>query len=153
MKLSEFENRDLQLALDSPIFHPYRQTVVGRMGTDDKGRRVAVFMRDPDEHFFRKHEGYAVSVSVLEGIFNQGAKVVYIAEKYPEKQDRRIIEYDISDFANGILIAYSPKENTVVEGEVAVEQAKEHKFSDKQRVVNTDVARRIWTHGEYEIDA
>lgn len=153
MKLSEFEERHLVLHLDAPIHHPYQQTVVGRMGMDDKDRRAAAFLREPDEHYFRKYEGYAISVPILDSVFNQGATVVYIAEKHEAKPDRRVFEYDITAFATGQLIAYSPSENTIVEGEAAVKHADDRTFSDKQRVVPDDDARRIWTWGEFNFDA
>lgn len=151
MKLADFEDRALDLWFDGNIHHPFQHTVVGRLGFDDADRRAAVFPRDPDEHYFRKYEGYAISVPVLRSVYDQGVRVVYIAEQHDDDADKRIIEYDIAEFTSGSLIAYSPSENTIVEGETAVEHADDRTFSDKQRVVHDDNARRVWSWDEFEV--
>lgn len=151
--LYDFGDREkCVVRLDEIIRHPFRDTVVGRMGTDDEGTRAAVFLRNPEEHYFHKHSGYAISEPVLDYAEKRGATVVYIAEDHEQREAKRVIEYDLASFRNGMLVAYSPTENTVVEGEAAVEAADPRTFTDRQRIVHDDEARRVWNVGDDEVE-
>ncbi|UBF22195.1 hypothetical protein HCTV-15_gp45 [Haloarcula virus HCTV-15] len=151
--LYDFDGREkCVVELDGIIRHPFRDTVVGRMGTDDVGNRAAVFLRDPDEHYFYKHSGYAISEPVLDFAEKRGATLVYIAEDREQREAKRVIEYEIAAFRDGMLVAYSPAENTVVEGEAAVEAADPRTFTDRQRIAHDDSARRVWNVGDDEVE-
>ncbi|WP_372611567.1 hypothetical protein [Halomonas sp.] len=147
MKLSEFGDRELVVTCDEPIFHPSGTGIIGKMGYDDKQRRCAVFFRDADEHYFRKYGGYAVSVGVLTQIHSRGVDTVYIAEQLDD--EKRMLEYDIASFMAGTLIAYSPGENSIVEGEQAVQHADDSVYTDKQRVVSDSNTVRVWEWDEF----
>jgi len=149
--LAEFSDRDAPRAdFRHPVHHPTERTsVIGFTGFEwTRGESVAVFTRDPQEHFFRKYDGYAVSVPILEAIFDRGVKTVYIEETTDKGQ---VFEFDIASFSDAPLIAYSPQSDTIVEGEQAIKQSR-GEFHDHQRVVAIEMARRTWAVGEVSFE-
>jgi len=145
--LADFMDRGPpDVAFRKPVYHPNKMnTVIGRIGFDEeRSESVAGFPRTKDEHYFFKYAGYALSEQVLRRLREEDVGTVYIKET----NNGRVIEYDRAAFHSGTLIAYSPTDETIVEGE-AVERASAE-FHDRQRVVPVAEARDIWNVREVD---
>lgn len=137
MTLFEYEDQNPpNLRLHSGV--PFRGSVIGHCGYDEsRDEGVAVFPRTRDEHYFRKYDGYAISEEVLASL---SVDTIYVVERDCKNN---LLEFDPATFDNGERIAYSAREDTIVESADAIE-ALGHEFDDCQRIARTHDARRLW---------
>jgi hypothetical protein len=143
-----------EVTLVQPVFHPDQaKTVIGHTGVDNgRGEAIATFPRNREEggathqkHYFEKYAGYGISERVLDILRGRGVDTVLIVER---DADQRVIEYDYAAFASGRPIAYSPEEDSIIEGDAAIEYADCDVYNDRQRVAPEDEARYIWNRVE-----
>jgi hypothetical protein len=133
------------------VFHPDDRTnVIGHTGFGkNRQETVATFPRHPDEHLYRKYDGYAVSERVLEEIKDRDCKTIFIIERSP---DGYVMEFDFATFWNGKPVAYSRERNDTIEGDdafMAVEEMEE--YNDLQRVAKGSMARVTWSQEQATI--
>lgn len=155
MSLYDFANlRVPSIQLIEPIHHPEpsRSGIIGHVGLEHKRDvHCATFPRNregDEQHYFRKYQGYAISESILNNLRDREISRVFIVER---NGDHSVFEYDPARFFTGTQIAYCPGENSIVEGEKAVAAAKDEKFTDRQRVVPTELAVASWDRREVDI--
>ncbi|AGC34314.1 hypothetical protein HSTV2_45 [Halorubrum sodomense tailed virus 2] len=120
--LFDFEEKDaLELILVRPVNHPTGGGLIGWFAHWNGPGNAYLSPRTKEEHFFRKHEGYAISESILEReIQGNDIETVFIAED----DTATMYEYDASDFYGAILLDYDDY--------------------DRQRCVPIADARRTW---------
>lgn len=123
--LFDFEEHDhLELTPMMPVDHPKGGGMVGWF-TEWNGQGMAYLSpRTREEHYFRKYEGYAISISILTVLSAREVQTVFIAEDDTET----MYEFTMDSFRRGLTVTY--EEN------------------DPQRVVPTDEARRVWDADE-----
>ena len=149
MSLFEYENRNApDIRLTGSLRKPTDGTVVGHVGVDvARDGHCAVFPRDREDHYFRKYSGYGLSETIVEDALDANVYAIYVVER---DRCNRLLEFEPLDFATGDRIAYSPEEDTIVEDNAAIE-ANSETFSDVQRVVSEDRARRSWRRSDCTI--
>lgn len=104
--------------------HPMDPTkTAGLLGDDPDRGRVYVSPRKREEHFFRKHAGYAVSKSILMYLHGQKTWTILILE-----DGERCLEFDHRQFVRGITL--------------------DHPDYDEQLLVPEEKAKHVWTSDE-----
>jgi hypothetical protein len=153
MNLYDYSNLTApRVSLQRQLFHPEQRTkVIGHTGFDtEREEVVAAFPRHPDEHYYQKYGGYALSEQVLEEVAARNTHTVLIVER---TEDGTVWEFDTATFSSGAAVVYSREENTTIEGDDAIEAAeREDGFSDVQRVAPCAEARTRWAVSEVTIE-
>ena len=138
-----------KIATRTPIHHPLdRSSVIGFVCDNlDRCRqdaRSALLDRSHEEHYFRKYNGYAVSLQVLDALRSVRVDRVYIREK----DNDRLLEYKLAEFLNdGIVVMYDPEENKLVENPTTIVDSS----LDIQHVLPESEAT-VWELGKCEIE-
>lgn len=147
------EENPSKLLLNKPIVHPNdRMKVIGHVGTD-VGRDVtaAAFPRRKNEHWFRGKStngltGYGISIEILDHLNDLDVERVLIVET----DNSRVVEYELSEFKNATMVAFSPEENESVIGDEEM-RIDSDVYSDHQRVIPVHEARRVFDRNEVRI--
>lgn len=73
--------------------------LAGLGGFLETGEKVYVTPRSRDRHYFRIHQGYAISDQVLDYLSRSGISLIFILER----DTKNVLEYHIRDFQNHSL--------------------------------------------------
>lgn len=85
-----------------PVPAPDMEGTAGVLGVLDNEKRAYMTPRNRDAHYFRKHQGYAVSDKILNELQRQGVLRVLVRET----DTGDVIEYEVAQFLNdGIPVA------------------------------------------------
>ena len=134
-----------RLRTEIEISHPHESGVIGYVCHDEVlDHKAAVMNRRRDEHFFVKHDGYAISDRVLDGLESQDVQEVYIHETHRG----RLLEHDLWSFREGELVVYDRHQNTTLRN---VSSPRKSARYDNQRVVPEENAR-VWRTNECELE-
>jgi hypothetical protein len=146
------EDNPPYIMLNNPILHPTNhQKAIGHTGLDTaRNVGVATFPRKRSKHWFRGESsdgltGYGISESVLDGISEKCSRVLII-----ETDHGRVIEYDITDFEDATIAAFSPALEECVIGDETM-RVDDDLYNDRQRVLPMSKARMIFARSEVTI--
>lgn len=126
-----------ELTQKGSIKHPTQPaSIIGYFcWNKDKDKLEALLVRNREEHFFRKYDGYAISESVIEKLTDKGVTDVHILE-----DDEALLTYGVEDYINGERIIYDTREDTIIPSLTNGEE--DGVRYDPQRVVSEEEATK-----------